>query len=80
MKVYVIINDRKRVEFENKFQISYGHRGLPIFFDLQKAIDCFHINYDDPIIDHVGQYIYDNPKDMVIECCENGTRQIVYTM
>ena len=78
MKIYVIINDKKRVEFEKAYQIPYGYHGLPIFDKFKDALSCFNNNYYDSKV--VGSYIYDDPKDMVIECCESGTRQIVYTM
>lgn len=67
--VFVIINDKKRTEFEKKWQMPFGYSESEndIYFSLQDAIKKYN------------KYItYYYTRDFVIEKVNNEGRQIVY--
>lgn len=67
MRIYAVINEKKRTEFEKKYQVSYGYTTATLFDDMLSAIAKLRdIAFD--------------TQDYIVEECESGFTTTVYRL
>lgn len=67
MMTYAVINEKKRTEFEKKYQLPYGYANATLFDDMLSAI----VKHHDIAFDR---------QDYIVEECESGFTTTVYRL